>query len=316
MYDSDESLFHFTANEETQIILNVNGIACDYIFSKFQEHLLFKLTNHIVNKLSAISTSRIRNTTENNNNDTAYLLKKLNSIDGSVQQDDEQSELAQVDQIKFDKLVSLYRQNLDYFACARMKFSNEIIQETQYILLEFLTMLNNWKLRNFNSKIQSFKNSRRSEFIEAILNVLKAYECVISEPNDALNFCKIAYNSIKKFNELFNLYGNDNHLIEKFKLLIVDWILSAQTLLWSKHKIHDVNLFNETLKVFKELIQDYPELVFKVRMYETVLMYLSNRNPIHLINPTSRQIIFANSNQEAFCTMNTILKKFNLNIVD
>lgn len=47
-------------------------------------------------------------------------------------------------------------------------------------------------------------------------------------------------------------------------------------------------------------------------MYETVLMFSSNRNPISLIQPSSSQFVYSKCNQDAFYSMNSILKQFQL----
>jgi len=85
-----------------------------------------------------------------------------------------------------------------------------------------------------------------------------------------------------------------SEIVKKFKLLIIDWLLSAQSHLWTEHKIIEIGLFNETLKEFQNLIADLPELNFKAKMYEIILMYASNRNPINLLNPTAKQTVFTN----------------------
>lgn len=50
-------------------------------------------------------------------------------------------------------------------------------------------------------------------------------------------------------------------------------------------------------------------------MYETILFYTSNRNPINLLKPTSKQAVFSKSNQDAFISMNLILKQFHLQLI-
>lgn len=61
--------------------------------------------------------------------------------------------------------------------------------------------------------------------------------------------------------------NGNNHLIEKFELLINDWILSVQSYLWTKHRIVELDLFNETLVDFQALIGNYPQLNFKVGFF-------------------------------------------------
>jgi len=51
-------------------------------------------------------------------------------------------------------------------------------------------------------------------------------------------------------------------------------------------------------------------------MYETILLYTSNRNPVKLLNPTSKQTVFSKSNQEAYFSMDLILKQFQLQLLE
>lgn len=222
------------------------------------------------------------------------------------------------DQYRFNQLVELYEQNLEYFGSSNKKLSKSVIQETQFTLVKFLNMTNSWKLRKFDFEIgdDELKNSYNSEFIEAVLNVLKAYKFILEEPRRSLALCKQAVEALEKFNETKSLYGRRNDLIQKFELLINDWILSAQTHIWTNHKINDIMLFNEALKNFEALTVYFPELCYKSKMYETVFMYASNRNPINLLDPTAKQTVFSICNQEAFFSMNTILKSFRLQITE
>jgi hypothetical protein len=122
---------------------------------------------------------------------------------------------------------------------------------------------------------------------------LKAYNCILTKPKSALDHCIDAADSLRKFNEASSM-NSSSELVEKFKLLINDWLLSAQSHLWTEHSIKDIGLFNQNLKEFQNLIVDLPELNFKAKMYETILMYASNRNPINLLNPTAKQTVFTN----------------------
>lgn len=82
--------------------------------------------------------------------------------------------------------------------------------------------------------------------------------------------------------------------MQKFELLIYDWILSSQTYLWTKKRSADLDLFNQTLKKFKKIAVNYPQINYKIQMYETVMMYTSNRNPINLVQP-AKQFFFSKS---------------------
>ena len=78
-----------------------------------------------------------------NVNSAKYLIQYRNPID----LDEELIEIADVDQVKFERLKCLYKQNAD---CLLSK--NESEHDTQVLLTEFLNMLNNWKWRKFNEK--------------------------------------------------------------------------------------------------------------------------------------------------------------------
>jgi len=155
LYDLDESQKHFNLIEEDEDLqetaVMANGIACDYVLSKFQEFLLIKMTNHITNGMSLVSTDKI-------------VSSKSISVYGRTvmdDTDDDLKELAEVDQINFDRLIGIYQENLDYLSNFKSKFSSSIIQETQLTLVQFLRMTNAWKLRKFDMNIQIFqlKNS-------------------------------------------------------------------------------------------------------------------------------------------------------------
>lgn len=305
LYDSDDSHneFDLNGNSRSMSSVSANGVACDYILHKFQEYLLFKMTGQIINQAGLISADR--------------MSSSSSSLNCSGE-DDEQNEMADVDQTRFDSLMVLYEENLDYFMYSKSRFSGAVIQETQFTLVTFLSMMNGWKLRRFDQDIcvERLKNSCNSEFIESIRSVLSAYKCIVNEPEAAFGHCTDAVESLQKFIDTSSMHNKSNHLIEKFELLINDWILSAQTYMWTNKKMHDINLFNKTLKNFKNCIVNFPELNYKARMYETVIMFTSNRNPINLLNPTAKQTIFSNCNQEAFYSMNKILKNFQLQITE
>jgi hypothetical protein len=105
--------------------------------------------------------------------------------------------------------------------------------------------------------------------------------------------------------------------LKKFELLVYDWALSAQTYMWTEHKRFELGLFNECLSRFQSLtMTGYPHLSPKAKMYATVMLYSTNRNPITLLNATHKQAAFSKCNQEAFFSINRILKNFHLHLVD
>lgn len=93
-------------------------------------------------------------------------------------------------------------------------------------------------------------------------------------------------------------------------------MLSAQIHMWTKTKSHNLALYNKCLQNFRSKVSDFPELNFKVEMYETIIKFTTNRNPIKTLNPISKNHFVSKSNQEAFQSINFILKKFNLQILD
>jgi hypothetical protein len=109
-------------------------------------------------------------------------------------------------------------------------------------------------------------------------------------------------------------------LVEKFEMLIYDWILSSQTYMWSLKQSTELELFNKVLKKFKKAAIRYPQLNCKMKMYETVIMFTSNRNPISLLNPSnsslSNEICYSKTNQNVHYSISSILKKFQLQIVE
>ena len=101
---------------------------------------------------------------------------------------------------------------------------------------------------------------------------------------------RIATSSLNRFVKM-SVFLNS---FQKFELLIYDWILSSQTHLWTKKRSADLDLFNQTLKKFKKIAVNYPQISYKIQMYETVMMYTSNRNPINLVQP-AKQFLFSKS---------------------
>jgi len=176
LYDSDDSVHNFDPNENNCInnlekLTDANGVACDFVLSKFQDFILNKMTNHIINQSGMVTTDRILNATNNRNIDSISLITR--SDNDLISQDEEQKELADVDQIKFERLIHLYENNLQYFSGSKFKktnISNEVVRKTQEILIKFLSMLNNWKLRKFDFEIntQNLINTNK-RLVEAFL---------------------------------------------------------------------------------------------------------------------------------------------------
>jgi hypothetical protein len=176
LYDSDDSVHNFDPNENNFInnlekLTDANGVACDFVLSKFQDFILNKMTNHIINQSGMVTTDRILNATNNRNIDSISLITR--SDNDLISQDEEQKELADVDQIKFERLIHLYENNLQYFSGSKFKktnISNEVVRKTQEILIKFLSMLNNWKLRKFDFEIntQNLINTNK-RLVEAFL---------------------------------------------------------------------------------------------------------------------------------------------------
>lgn len=296
---------------------SANGIACDFVLSKFQDFVLTKMTNHIINyQSSMVSVDRILNATRNVN---GYTQGILNNTQEPIDLDEEQCELADIDQLKFQKLKQLYNLNSLYFSSNTSR--NRHHQDTQFVLVQFLTMLNNWKLRKFTLEIDERTlsnlkvNLNKSLFIDSIISALKAYECLSNQPQGVLDNCSRTVEFIQKFKLNSHSYNTSNYLVEKFEILLYDWVLSAQTHVWTKHRLCKVELFNQSLREFQNFLNNYPQLNYKAKMYETILMFCSNRNPVNLINSVAKQSVFSKSNQEAFLTMNSILKKFHLHTI-
>ncbi|CAF0984432.1 unnamed protein product [Brachionus calyciflorus] len=303
LYDSDSPTVQFEMkgkckNSNINGISCANGIACEFVMSKFQDFVLLKMTNHIINQSGMIPIDRLLN------------CQKIE------QNDEECKELADVDQIKFERFKVMYKKNLEYFSASEIQ-KNRAQLEAHLVLIEFLNMLNNWKLRKFDLKIMDtneMKNTQKSMFIQSIVLLLKAYEN-ISEPEKVLDYCKKSVAALENFNNGNNV-NSHSYLVEKFELLVYDWLLSVQTHLWTKKKINDLSLFNKCLRNFKAKVLDYPELNYKVEMYETIIKFTTNRNPINLLNPMSKQHVISKCNQEAFHSMNSILKSFQLQLLD
>ena len=157
LYDLDDSCK--SAEEEcldqkqlNSSIKSANGVACDFVLSKFQDFILTKMTNHIINYQSGmVSVNNILNATKNMSGCTTPIF---NNSQEPIDLDEEQNEKNDVDQNKFLKLKKLYDLNSMYLLSVKRNYSaNKIHRETELILVHFLKMLNNWKLRKFDFKI-------------------------------------------------------------------------------------------------------------------------------------------------------------------
>jgi hypothetical protein len=220
LYDADEASYHFEMKGPEQAgsnsaVKSANGVASDFILQKFQDFILYKMTNHIINQSGMVSVDRILNASANMSHASVSCLS--GNGEEAIDSDEEQKELADVDQTKFESLKQMYKENLEYFSeySRNANVSSRVHQETQFVLIQFLNMLNNWKLRKFDYKVcdgSKLKNTQNSLFIESVIGVLKAYQSISDHPEMALENCKRAVNSINKFNK--DSYKHNNYLVE------------------------------------------------------------------------------------------------------
>ena len=147
LYDLDDSLED--SKQRVHSLKSANGVACDFVLSKFQDFLLTKMANHIINyKSGIVSVDRILNCSKNM---TEYTSNMVNNSQEPIDLDEEQNEFADVDQYEFEKLKTLYNLNSNYLLSTTFKNHQDI----QIVLVNFLNMLNNWKLRKFDFKVDS-----------------------------------------------------------------------------------------------------------------------------------------------------------------
>lgn len=123
--------------------ISTSSVSCDYILQKFQEFIFYKMTDQIMNQASLISTEKI-------------IKQQASSLECQLLagQDTELKDNLVDDQHRFNQLVELYEQNLEYFGCSNSKLSKSVVQETQFTLVKFLNMTNRWKLREFDFDIR------------------------------------------------------------------------------------------------------------------------------------------------------------------
>lgn len=316
LYDSDETSFHF--DKQDQQVNTTSSVACDFILARFQDYALHRLTNHILSQSGTVVADRAASQADNSN-ESVETVDFINKSEMSVSKQLEK-EMAHLDQSEFESIKEIYELNLDYLSLSSSSSHSYIQKDTQFILMEFLKMLNNWKLRNFNYKVHNtneLRNVKKSEFVDSIIHILKAYEFLFSDGDEKKTFehSKRSIDLLNEFNKLKT--SANNSLVEQFELLVYDWILSSQTYLWSAKRSTDLDLFNQAFKRFKKIALNHPQISYKIKMYETVMMFTANRNPINLLNPaTSKQFLFSKSNQDAFNSMSSVLKKFQVQIVE
>jgi hypothetical protein len=135
LYDSDD---HFGATinpkqnpidlDKSRINSVNTTIACDYVLSKFRDFLLTKMTNQIINESGMISVEKMLNYTSSSQSSSPTLQGSiLNGYAGKEGEnpcaidDEEQKEMADVDQNKFESLISLYDLNSEYFSYSNPK---------------------------------------------------------------------------------------------------------------------------------------------------------------------------------------------------
>lgn len=233
LYSVDDSVSYMDSKQSSSVRGDY-GVAISFIVAKFQDFLLYKMTGHILAAQSQmIRSERILKRSGHGK----PLIDAVDAVSASTPPaqinssrrsrkiddlDEQQKEQADVDQIKFERVMNLYKKNVDSSTISPQ-------QETHLLLVEFLVMLNNWKLRNFDARTSSYirdklfeRKAENSPFVEAIRNVLRAHECIASDrpSEESLKYCRDAVNSLKAFDHSFNAYSPNYYLIEVFIYLI------------------------------------------------------------------------------------------------
>ncbi len=198
LYNADDSASSFEPMNSNTRISSQNGIATGFLLEKFRDFILLKMLNHVLNTYSSmIKTNR--------------LINSLNHPQNSIIQQQELKEQTEIDVIKFEKLKNLFE---------LANNSNKQGEELNSILIEFLDLLNNWKLRNLQGKKSNmsrkeFKNSTNSLFIESIINVFRAYENIlVNNFEKALVYCKKSNENLTSYSNQLNTNSPNHHLIE------------------------------------------------------------------------------------------------------
>lgn len=188
LYDSDDKQFNNTGSKRT----NTNGVAVEYLAAKFKDYVLTKMTKHVIDQSAAVvDASELKG------------RRTLGEID---------RELNDVDRARFEALRSVYTQDLE---CVWRSQSgteeSRVEQETHRVLVRFLEMLNQWKLGNWDefrplsmitdeqAQFGIVVNSKKSLFIQAVVDVLNAYENITAKPETALEYMTKAIESIEGF---------------------------------------------------------------------------------------------------------------------
>ena len=162
LYDSDDAAYHFEKSTNdydanSVVVKSGGGVACDFILTRFQDYVLYRLTDHVINQSGCISADRIANASSVNANSLVETVEYMTTAsvnsggekNSSSSKDEEQKEVADSDELEFESIKEIYRLNLDYFGESD-RLTTTVQQDTQFILLEFLNMLNSWKLRKFD----------------------------------------------------------------------------------------------------------------------------------------------------------------------
>lgn len=198
----------------------------------------------------------------------------------------------------------------------------------QFLLLQFLNMIYYWKFKKFNYKLTDMnkmiksENSNDGEFIQVIINILRAYECLVVAPEKALDYSKNASYLMENFMNNKSSSVNNIDTIQNFEVLIYDWLLSSHYMIWSKFKILKLNSYNQHLNRYKQSLRESNiGDCKKVKIYETIYMHMANRNPVSLLN--QQMIDFDedddysksinreySNNQDLFNNLNKNLKRY------
>lgn len=198
LYDSDEKQFNTGGNATM-----TGGVALEYLAAKFKDYVLMKMTKHVIDQSAAVvETSELAKRAAANCSSTR---RRGRDVIGECDR-----ELNDVDRARFEALKTVYTQDLDYVSSASRNHRNDdeirLEQDTHRVLVEFLEMLNHWKLGNLDdihvvSKQQQEQQSkrRRSLFVDAVVNVMSACENVKASPRVSLEFMKRAVESIDEF---------------------------------------------------------------------------------------------------------------------
>ena len=102
LYDLDDCFDYTKCNISKPLALS-NGFCSDFIILKFQESLLFAITNQIVEHGGLISIHKILNP-----------------------QQDEKYEQTEIEQFQFDQFINIYQENMNSFKKAKGKVTDEV----------------------------------------------------------------------------------------------------------------------------------------------------------------------------------------------